>query len=116
MLFENADVAEWALVRLRERGLHPSRYSVQAMSQSRPSSQQGVLLNTAALFVGMNGSQGTDFNPSGRAWVAFDGVLDEPNTMPVEQSREALLRLEAPDADISKISGILLSNGGRRVK
>lgn len=115
MMFENADVAEWALVRLRERGLHPTRYSVRVLSEQQPAERQGVLLNTAAVLVGMGSVQGTDYNPSGSAWVAFGGAIDNNSTTEGGQRREAVLRLEAPDSDIRKISGILLSNGGRRV-
>ncbi|MCL2030957.1 MAG: hypothetical protein FWG93_05375 [Oscillospiraceae bacterium] len=114
-IFETADAAEWALMRLRERGLHPDRYSVRAVERGQPEEPRGFLSNTAAALFGIGYGRQADAYPAGStAYAPFGGLLGDDARLGHDViSSEAELRLTVPDRDAKTVKGILISNRGR---
>lgn len=116
VIFETPDAAELALARLRERGLHPDRYSVRALERGLAAEGSGFLHNTAIALFGMGGptQSGDTYPANSSAWLPFGGVVNDTSyPTPDAISREAELRLTVPDRDAKTIKGILISNRGR---
>lgn len=117
--FENADMAEWALVRLRERGLHPDRYRILTMAQWGESPMpRGHLVNTAAALTGLGPIQTGDATPSmigNVTWGIAMGGIGDGERPPEAASREVELRLLIPDRDAQTVESILISYKGRPV-
>lgn len=116
--FENPDVAEWALVRLRERGLHPDKYRIRPVAEREPEMfHRGAAINAAAALLGFMGpAQNTDVysasTTTGGAWIAFNGAIAPTGEAAEDPSREVELILEVPDRDAHKVESILISNHG----
>lgn len=116
VLFENADAAEWALVRLRERGLHPDKYSIRSADRQESEVPQGMLQGTAAALFGMGPALSADAYPAGgNALVPFGGIVNDSISAIEADNREAELRLQVPDRDAKRVEGILINHRGRIV-
>ena len=131
-IFDNVDRAEWALVRLREQGLHPKKYRITPLRAAGSASGGGMtnsrldLLDEAPL-AAMTLGQPMMTADNGQPWGALGGAALLPlggllNSSAVGESRrhegsrqEVRLRMICASGSAERIRGILVSNGGRGI-
>ncbi len=113
-IFENVDMAEWAIVRLREKGITPKSYKVRHLS---PQAWQGESDDIPVFMpIPTNNSPTSGNGSMNGSWLPipfFNSVNDRPRE---GYSSEAVLHVNVEDNHAIAAKGILVSNHGRKVE
>lgn len=115
-VFDSADSAEWALVRMRERGVDVKNYKVLPINRRHEFTSGGDPVIMAENGVSAaNWGYGNNMGMGGSAWLPFTAFESPMRTYDVI-SQEALLEVTIDDSDYGPVKATMVSNRGRKVQ